>query len=61
MKKKPYTPPTIQIEPLGEMPVLAGTDRELFFDSLDFTNEVLSNQSIWEWDTGEGLWDEDEE
>ena len=59
MKKKPYTTPTIQIEPLEGMSILAGTDRELVFDSLDYTEEALSNQSIGEWDVNKSLWDEE--
>ena len=59
MKKKPYTTPTIQIEPLEGMSILAGTDRELVFDSLDYTEEALSNQSVGEWDVNKSLWDEE--
>lgn len=61
MKKKPYKPPTTQLEPLEGMHVLAGTDLELYFDSLDYTDEALSNQSTGEWDAKKGLWDENEE
>ena len=43
------------------MHILAGTDKDLYFDSLDYTEEALSNQSTGEWDASKGLWDDDEE
>ena len=61
MKKKSYKPPTTHVEPIAGMHILAGTDKDLYFDSLDYTEEALSNQSTGEWDASKGLWDDDEE
>lgn len=59
MKKKPYTPPAIQVEPLEDMPVLAET--ELMFSTFEYTEEALSNQQTWEWESNMELWDDPEE
>ncbi len=56
-RKKTYTSPMTFIDPM-EVCVMSGTSFE--YNTSDFTEEALSNESSGDWATTKGFWDEEE-
>lgn len=56
--KKTYTPPESDIELMKAAEIMAGLTID--YDTGNDTEEALSNNSFWEYESKKGLWDDDE-
>ena len=59
-EKKTYTPPESDIELMKAVGIMAGSTIEFDYSTSDNTDEALSNNSFWKYESNKGLWDDGE-